>query len=245
MIEHESYLYSNQPPVGNLKPLIHKRYYHARYNTVSEVSFSHQYVLGMSSRKIKKQDQILTCQFEYDVHHLLTRLKNKFSATSTFNWSERYRYTRLGQLQSWSRHGDMVFFDEYGNKMSGQKFVMDKMGNMQKLTAEIEGVSNESTYSYTNNFRLLRIDNKNAWAKLMVPKMINFTYSAEGQLITKRYTIGFQGAPTTATFTLVATRKAGGPQATDRCGDFTLTNTGIRNIVNYAAGTTATECWNK
>ena len=61
----------------------------------------------------------------------------------------------------------------------------------------------------------------------------------------KRYTIGFQGAPTTATFTLVATRKAGGPQATDRCGDFTLTNTGIRNIVNYAAGTTATECWNK
>lgn len=190
MIEHESYLYSNQPPVGNLKPLIHKRYYHARYNTVSEVSFSHQYVLGMSSRKIKKQDQILTCQFEYDVHHLLTRLKNKFSATSTFNWSERYRYTRLGQLQSWSRHGDMVFFDEYGNKMSGQKFVMDKMGNMQKLTAEIEGVSNESTYSYTNNFRLLRIDNKNAWAKLMVPKMINFTYSAEGQLVTKRYTIG-------------------------------------------------------
>ena len=62
---------------------------------------------------------------------------------------------------------------------------------------------------------------------------------------TKRYTIGFQGAPTNATFTLVATRKAGGPQATDRCGDFTLTNTGIRNIVNYAAGTTATECWNK
>lgn len=62
---------------------------------------------------------------------------------------------------------------------------------------------------------------------------------------TKRYTIGFQGAPTNATFTLVATRKAGGPQATDRCGDFTLTNTGIRNVVNYAAGTTATECWNK
>ena len=62
---------------------------------------------------------------------------------------------------------------------------------------------------------------------------------------TKRYTIGFQGVPTNATFTLVATRKAGGPQATDRCGDFTLTNTGIRNVVNYAGGTTATECWNK
>lgn len=190
MIEHESYLYSNQPSAGNLKPLIHKRYYHSRYNTVSEVSFFHQFEMGATPRKTKKQDQILECQFEYDAHHLLTRLKNKFSATSTFNWSERYRYTRLGQLQSWSRHGDMVFFDEYGNKIASQKFFMDKMGNMKKLLTEIEGVSNESTYSYTNNFRLLRIDNKNAWARLAVPKVVDFTYSAEGQLITKRYTIG-------------------------------------------------------
>lgn len=190
MIEHESYLYSNQPSAGNLKPLIHKRHYHSRYNTVSEVSFFHQFEVGATPRKTKKQDQILECQFEYDAHHLLTRLKNKFSATSTFNWSERYRYTRLGQLQSWSRHGDMVFFDEYGNKIASQKFFMDKMGNMKKLLTEIEGVSNESTYSYTNNFRLLRIDNKNAWARLAVPKVVDFTYSAEGQLITKRYTIG-------------------------------------------------------
>ena len=63
---------------------------------------------------------------------------------------------------------------------------------------------------------------------------------------TKRYTVGFQGAPTNATFTLVATRKVGSPQATDRCGDFTLTHTGTRNTVNYAAGTDPLrDCWNK
>lgn len=62
---------------------------------------------------------------------------------------------------------------------------------------------------------------------------------------TKRYTIGFQAGNTNAVFTLVATRKAGGPQATDKCGDFTLGNTGVRDAVNYASGTSATECWNK
>lgn len=62
---------------------------------------------------------------------------------------------------------------------------------------------------------------------------------------TKRYTIGFQAGNTNAAYTLIATRKAGGPQATDRCGDFTVTNTGVRSALNYASGTTATECWNK
>ncbi len=62
---------------------------------------------------------------------------------------------------------------------------------------------------------------------------------------TKRYTIGFQAGNSNAAYTLVATRKAGGPQATDRCGDFTLSNTGVRSAVNYASGTTASECWNK
>lgn len=62
---------------------------------------------------------------------------------------------------------------------------------------------------------------------------------------TKRYTIDFQAGNTNAAFTLVATRKAGGPQATDRCGDFTVTNTGVRSAVNYTSGTSVTECWNK
>ena len=62
---------------------------------------------------------------------------------------------------------------------------------------------------------------------------------------TKRYTIGFQNGNTNALYTLVATRKTGGPQANDKCGNFTLTNTGVRSAVNYASGTSATECWNK
>jgi len=63
---------------------------------------------------------------------------------------------------------------------------------------------------------------------------------------TKRYTIDFQAGNTNAAFTLVATRKAGGPQATDRCGDYTLTNTGVPNAVNYASGTSVLrDCWNK
>ena len=51
----------------------------------------------------------------------------------------------------------------------------------------------------------------------------------------------------TASYTLVATRKTGGPQTTDRCGNFTLTNTGQREVASgtLGSGTTATECWNK
>lgn len=62
---------------------------------------------------------------------------------------------------------------------------------------------------------------------------------------TKRYTIDFQAGNTNAAFTLIATRKASGAQATDRCGDFTVTNTGTRSAVNLGSGITAAECWNK
>ncbi len=61
---------------------------------------------------------------------------------------------------------------------------------------------------------------------------------------TKRYTIGFQAGNTNARFTLAATRKAG-PQETDRCGDFTITNTGVREAINKTSGATTTECWNR
>ena len=66
---------------------------------------------------------------------------------------------------------------------------------------------------------------------------------------TKRYIISFDGAPTAATFRLIATRKTPGPQATDKCGNLTLTNTGARGA---AAGTFTVpaaqleaECWRK
>jgi type IV pilus assembly protein PilE len=62
---------------------------------------------------------------------------------------------------------------------------------------------------------------------------------------TKRYTIGFQAGNTDSAFTLVATRKSPGAQAGDRCGDFTLTHTGARSVINMGSGVTAAECWNK
>lgn len=61
---------------------------------------------------------------------------------------------------------------------------------------------------------------------------------------TKRYTIGFKDGNTNAAYTLIATRKAGA-QADDKCGNFTLTNTGARSAEGYASSTTAAECWNK
>lgn len=69
-----------------------------------------------------------------------------------------------------------------------------------------------------------------------------FTWSGDAS---KRYQIDFAAGNTNAAFTLVATRKSPGAQATDRCGDFTLTNTGMRGANNLASGTTAAECWSK
>ncbi|GAB2489228.1 type IV pilin protein [Comamonas humi] len=61
----------------------------------------------------------------------------------------------------------------------------------------------------------------------------------------KRYRIGFASGNTSAAYTLVATRKSPGAQASDRCGDFTLTNTGAQNVTGHAAGTAAADCWNR
>ena len=47
------------------------------------------------------------------------------------------------------------------------------------------------------------------------------------------------------TFLLTATRKAGTSMATDKCGDFTLTNTGVRGMVNATTGLTPKDCWGR
>lgn len=48
-------------------------------------------------------------------------------------------------------------------------------------------------------------------------------------------------APTT--FLVTATRA--GAQASDRCGDFTLSHTGQRGLVNNDSSATVAECWNR
>lgn len=45
------------------------------------------------------------------------------------------------------------------------------------------------------------------------------------------------------TYTLTATRK--GSQATDRCGEYTLNQAGVRGASPLTGGTTLAECWNK
>ncbi|HEF4762287.1 TPA: prepilin-type N-terminal cleavage/methylation domain-containing protein [Pseudomonas putida] len=50
---------------------------------------------------------------------------------------------------------------------------------------------------------------------------------------------------TDQTFLLTAVRKAGASMGTDKCGDFTLTNTGVRNMVNATAGLTTKDCWGR
>ncbi|UVK87665.1 prepilin-type N-terminal cleavage/methylation domain-containing protein [Pseudomonas sp. B21-051] len=47
------------------------------------------------------------------------------------------------------------------------------------------------------------------------------------------------------TFLLTATRKAGTTMATDKCGDFTLTNTGVRGMNNATTGLTTKDCWGR
>ena len=54
--------------------------------------------------------------------------------------------------------------------------------------------------------------------------------------------------PTTLTdqsFILKAVRRSGSPMAADKCGDFVITNTGVRNVENAAAGVTAKDCWGR
>lgn len=50
---------------------------------------------------------------------------------------------------------------------------------------------------------------------------------------------------TDQTFLLTATRKAGSTMASDKCGDFTLTNTGVRSVVNATSGLTTKDCWGR
>jgi len=47
------------------------------------------------------------------------------------------------------------------------------------------------------------------------------------------------------TFVLTATRKTGTAMATDKCGDFTLTNTGVRSMNNATTGLTTKDCWGR
>jgi type IV pilus assembly protein PilE len=46
-------------------------------------------------------------------------------------------------------------------------------------------------------------------------------------------------------FTLAAYRNKPGGNASDPCGDFTVTNVGVRNTLNMTSPMTLADCWNK
>ena len=62
-----------------------------------------------------------------------------------------------------------------------------------------------------------------------------------------RYTVAVASPPASAAsgaaFTLTAT-PAGG-QVGDKCGNYTLTHSGVRGAASAASGALVTECWNK
>ena len=62
----------------------------------------------------------------------------------------------------------------------------------------------------------------------------------------KRYTIAFNSS-TNAAYILTATPKTPGPQASDKCGTYTLTNTGLRGANGKKSGDSGydTDCWGK
>ena len=63
----------------------------------------------------------------------------------------------------------------------------------------------------------------------------------------KRYTIsignGAGGSSTTTAFTLTATPRSA--QTGDKCGSYTLTNTGLQGNTSLVGTTTSADCWRK
>ena len=70
-----------------------------------------------------------------------------------------------------------------------------------------------------------------------------FTWASE---TSKRYTIALT-SPTTTSYTLTAAPKNPGPQASDKCGTYTLSNTGLRGANGKTSTQSGydTDCWGK
>ena len=81
-----------------------------------------------------------------------------------------------------------------------------------------------------------------ATAKGVYPRSLPDALTWQGDA-SKRYTISFQPGNTDAAFTLIARRRSGSGQESDKCGDFTLTHTGVRGV--SSASLSAAECWSR
>lgn len=83
---------------------------------------------------------------------------------------------------------------------------------------------------------------RGATATGIYPKAANLPDNLQ-KVPNDRYTITASVASDQATYTLTATPK--GAQTGDKCGNYTLTNTGTRGAASSTSSALATECWGK
>ncbi|MDT8406824.1 MAG: type IV pilin protein [Methylococcales bacterium] len=69
-----------------------------------------------------------------------------------------------------------------------------------------------------------------------------FTVKHGGDSPDGHYTLSIVAADANS-YTLRATRKAGGAQASDRCGDFQVNQDGVKSLLNNSGGQTVATCW--
>jgi type IV pilus assembly protein PilE len=108
---------------------------------------------------------------------------------------------------------------------------MQKSRRVQAKTALLDLASREERYFGTNN------QYTNSATALGYSAAFPLAINVSG---TAYYTLNFS-AFTSTSFTATATPVAGTPQAGDKCGTYTLTNTGTQSVTG--ATLTASSCW--
>ena len=97
------------------------------------------------------------------------------------------------------------------------------------------GNAMERYYSVNGNYLGAAAGGANTGA----PAIFSTTCPADGNAATYNLTIAVPA--TGSTYTLRATPV--GPQASDDCGSLTLTNTGVKGVIDAKAGVTWQACW--
>lgn len=117
------------------------------------------------------------------------------------------------------------------------KEYMDRSRRAEMQTVLMEAAGYMERF-YSENFRY---DKDTAGTALSLPAALNRAPKETGSA--KNYDITVEAEA--RSFTLTAKRYSSGPMSKDSCGDFTLTNTGVKGLANKPTGSTKTvaDCW--
>ncbi len=102
------------------------------------------------------------------------------------------------------------------------------------------GLANAMERHFTTNNSYLGAGTTGGNTGAPIPAVYNATCPLDGGTATYNLTIN---AATQTTYTLFAAPIAGAAQAGDKCGTFTLTSIGAKNITGQHAGITPNDCW--